>query len=61
MQQRGGKKKSYFGEEYSLVWNKDQVQVAISFTHKHKLSVQAHIDGVHVTFYGTGKHWGFCC
>lgn len=40
----------YPGEKDSLMWNIDQMKVSISFTDHQKLSFQAYINGIHISF-----------
>lgn len=41
----------YPGEKDSLLWDIDQMKVSISFTDHQKLSFQAYINGIHISFW----------
>lgn len=43
------RKHMYPGEEDSFLWDVDKVQVSIFFTDHQETSIQAYINGIHVS------------
>lgn len=51
---------TYPGEKNSFLWNIDKVQVSIFFTDHQEMSIQAYINGIHVSVYRDACGYQIC-